>query len=688
MVRVRTTGDAGDAYVGLDGASWAQWNDWHRAMLDEREAVRSRAGIDAGAYDDEATAWSDTTFRQFFLFLYDTSVYDRDAGRYRTTELVARWRAMFGRIDSVLLWHAYPRLGFDRRTQFDFYRQMPGGLERLRSQVCEVLRAEGIRVFVDYNPWDAGSYDELGAIVGALDADGVMLDTMTEAPERLASAVTAHRRGVVFAPELRPRDADLGRLRQSWAQWFDVGDASTPSIYRHRWIVPRHRQLAIRRWDTSRRGDIVYSFFNGSGLLLWDNIFGTWNPYSSGDRKLVAETGAILDRYQDLFVHGDWWPLVPTGVSGLDANQWRDASGSGRTIVTLRNRTAGPVRYRVPPAAAPGLTWTAFWGPREELRDGDTVEVEPYGLQTLVLDDPARARAAMDHFDRLSRSAASPAAGYEPRCPRPRRVTVAIPHDRRRAPGATTAGTSWIDLPGGEFDMTVMHDRRECGCTPDGASDDAMWGWFYKDTLTHRMRVVLRPFAIRATAVTNGEFLRFVHEAGYAPRDPAAFLEHLARLPNGALPQTLAPGLAALPVSYVSLDDARAFAAWHGERLPTEAEWQWAAEGAGVGQRYPWGEGERTFPAALRPALDRETATPQGVMGLSGNAWELTDSEHDDGHTRSLLLRGGVYLPPGESEWLPARGARPCNWHAKYLLLSDGLDRSETISFRTVVDGG
>src|SRR5262249_55235010 len=145
-----------DAYLGLDDPTPDLWRAWHEAMLDERAEALARAAFDPSAYDDADTAWSDTSFRHVFLFMYDESFYDRVAHRYRTPELIERWRAMFGRIDAVLLWHAYPRLGFDTRTQFDFYRDMPGGIAALRAQVSDVLHASGIRVFVDYNPWDTG----------------------------------------------------------------------------------------------------------------------------------------------------------------------------------------------------------------------------------------------------------------------------------------------------------------------------------------------------------------------------------------------------------------------------------------------------------------------------------------------------------------------------------------------------
>jgi formylglycine-generating enzyme required for sulfatase activity len=665
-----------DAYVGLDNPTHGEWAVWHRAMLDERESALSRARFDPSLYVDASTAWSDTTFRQVFLFMYDASFYDGENDRYRARELVEHWSTAFGRVDSVLLWHAYPRLGFDSRTQFDFYRDMPGGLARLRADVTDVFHARGIRVFIDYNPWDAGAYDELAEVAALLDADGIMLDTMTEVPDALADAVRKRKTGVVFAPELRPRDADLARARQSWAQWYEVGDERTPSIYRHRWLVPKHRQLAIRRWDTSRRQDIGYSFFNGSGLILWDNIFGSWNPYSREDRRLIAETAAVLDCHQELFVDGDWLPLVPTGTPGLDANRWTKGE---RAIVTLRNRTKSPLPYRVPPALVAGQACVAFWGDKHELLPGDTVVIAPEGVQAIVADDRSRAERALAHFQTLSRRADVALPTADERCPPPRLIHVA-----RATKKPATHATSMMDLPAGAFDMTIRHERRECGCYPLGATDDAMWGWFYKDVITHHMSVTLPRLAIRSTAVTNAEFLAFVHEARYRPRDNERFLAHIGRMTDGSLPTALSSDQGALPVTFVSLDDARAYAGWCGQRLPTEAEWQWAAEGAGLGHRYPWGNDDRTFASALRTAFDASTATPQGVMGLSGNAWELTESEHTDGHTRFVMLRGGVYLPPGESEWLVARGARPNDHHAKYILLSDGFDRSEAISFRTV----
>lgn len=165
--------------------------------------------------------------------------------------------------------------------------------------------------------------------------------------------------------------------------------------------------------------------------------------------------------------------------------------------------------------------------------------------------------------------------------------------------------------------------------------------------------------AIDAFPVTNADFQRFLQGTGYQPRDARNFLAHWE---SGA-PR---PGEERHPVVYVSLADARAYAAWVGKRLPREEEWQRAAQGQEA-RTWPWGA---TFePGRCNHATDgtspvdahRDGRTPEGVWDLSGNVWEMTESERTDGHTRYQILKGGSWYFRDNSAWLFDMGAHPAD---------------------------
>ena len=105
------------------------------------------------------------------------------------------------------------------------------------------------------------------------------------------------------------------------------------------------------------------------------------------------------------------------------------------------------------------------------------------------------------------------------------------------------------------------------------------------------------------------------------------------------------------PVTEVSLSDARAYAAWAGGRLPTEDEWQLAAADPGFRRRDPL-------------------------------VWNLTESEHTDGRTRLMMLKGGSAYQSSGSPWYFDSGPQAPEFSAKYLLPGQGLGRSQTIGFR------
>jgi formylglycine-generating enzyme required for sulfatase activity len=237
---------------------------------------------------------------------------------------------------------------------------------------------------------------------------------------------------------------------------------------------------------------------------------------------------------------------------------------------------------------------------------------------------------------------------------------------------------------GGKYRFKVSGVEIEGG---DGPGVDFQYPWEDLPRRHHDKQIDVQGFYIDKYPVTNAQFKRFLDAAGYRPKDEHNFLKSWQ---HGAYPQ----GWDRKPVTWVSLEDARAYAAWAGKRLPHEWEWQFAAQG-GDGRPYPWGQ--QFDPSAvptreagrdLRPPTDVD-AYPKGVshadvMDLVGNVWQWTD-EYVDEHTRAAVIRGGGYYRPSGSMWYFPQNAR-LDQHAKYLLTAASKDRSPMLGFRCVVD--
>jgi formylglycine-generating enzyme required for sulfatase activity len=195
----------------------------------------------------------------------------------------------------------------------------------------------------------------------------------------------------------------------------------------------------------------------------------------------------------------------------------------------------------------------------------------------------------------------------------------------------------------------VRYRRRETG-----QRDEAPWVDAWKPlppdlhAIVRTERIVdLARVAVDRREVSNAEFAAFLAVTGYRPTVTTRFL---AAWRDGRPP----PDTEEQPVTYVSLDDARAYAGWRGARLPTPEEWQ----------------------AALEDGAER----------LTPAVWNWTDSEHSDGISRFAILKGGSWYAARGSDWYVEGGVQAPDWELKLVLPGGGLDRSECVGFRCVVD--
>jgi formylglycine-generating enzyme required for sulfatase activity len=666
-----------------------EWPRFREALATWRTRQRAELRYSDVLYQRPDLRWAASSFACCFLMLCDAEFCPPRDYRYRVDAWLALGAHKFGGYDSLVLWHAYPRIGVDPRNQFDFYRDLPGGLPGLRDLVA-TLHARNVKAYIDYNPWDTGTRREpkpdleaLAELVGAINADGIFLDTMDRGAAEFRTLLDATRPGVVLEGEIALPLENIHDHHLSWAQWFK--DSPVPGVLRNKWFERRHMQHQIQRWHHDHSAELHMAWMNGSGVMVWENVFGSWVGWNARDCSILRAMLPVQRRYADLFTGEGWTPLVPAEPPGVYASLWH---ANGTRLWTLVNRTEKPVRgplLRVSPEAGDRYFDLIRGVELQPRRSGDGLlfagEIDAYGIGCLLARPAASSREAEPDF--LQSQAATFArrqssTAFTPRVTRPVTPPVLL--------AATSTPAGMVAIGPAVLDSESVYQIRECGQLSSIDYTPGKGHARIHETIRIPRRADLGRFAIDLTPVTNAAYARFLRESGYQPQHQENFLKHWV---DGKLP----PGKEEHPVVYVDLEDARAYARWAGKRLPTELEWQFAAEGP---ERlvYPWGNqmesdccngnSAGTTPVEAFP----RGRSPFGCFDLCGNTWEWTESEASDGRTRFAILRGGSYFRATGSKWYTDGGPQPGNFGMKFLLTWPGLDRCSTVSFRCAVPLG
>ncbi|HEY4146870.1 formylglycine-generating enzyme family protein [Pinirhizobacter sp.] len=665
-------------------------DDWVRELRDWRREHLTRIGYDDSNYRRAELQWAQRNFVHTQMMVEDRYFYDPVAGRYTVDRYLDDLKQRFGGIDSVLVWFVYPNIGIDDRNKIDLAHDLPGGIEGLRGAVDDFHR-RGVRVFLPTMPWDNGTrelgvsdWQAMAELVAATGADGINGDTYNGVPRAFFDACDAVGHPVVLQPESTiSAEEQLIWNVQSWGK--KAPNEPVPPVAKFKWLEPRHMINYENRWGRDRNHDLQYIFFNGIGYNAWENIWGIWNGFTPRDAETLRRVATIERQFAPAMTSMDFRPYERTLQAGIFASRF---PADGYTLWTVVNRNEHDIdgeQLSLPHRE--GVHYLDAWhgvALEPRLQGNRAVlafPMEGKGFGAVLAIAPGTVIDGLDAFlATMKRHAATRLGSLSSQWRSQPQYIV----DNPPTAGASEAPEGMLPIPEATFDFVVGGIEIE-GQSWEG--NDVQYPWESSARRNHRHRIEIPAFFIDRTPVTNAQFKAFLDDSGWKPADPHNFLRHWRQ---GAPVK----GEENKPVIWVGIEDARAYAAWAGKRLPREWEWQYAAQGTD-GRHYPWGN---EADASRVPATNRgrtlrapddvdahpEGASPFGVLDLVGNVWQWTD-EFLDEHTRAAVLRGGGSYLPQTSHWYFPQTHR-LDQHGKYLLMAPCKDRSGCVGFRCVLD--
>lgn len=714
----------------LDVHPGRDWRTGLRMMFHERW-LYDLPEFDRSLYDRDDLKWIRDQYFMIIQMAWDKDYYDRGQSKYSWYEFIKKYDRLWGHLDVYVLWPTWPRLGLDQRNQWDLYGDLPGGLPELRRQV-DFAHKNGTHYFISYNPWDTDTRNEdhlagMEQLLRQTNADGVVLDTRGESGKELQETADRVKKGIVMYSEGMAVPKHMPGIVTG-----RVHDAIylPPPINLIKYIFPENqifRVMQLTEGHLHREANIC--LFNGYALEL--NVMRAGRPdWMETEFRYIGRVLKTLRDNSAVFSLPEYQPLIPVAADSIWVNRWEHPAKTLYTIYSLIPEGFDGPLIEVSPDTT--HHFVSLWQHKEL----DTVKVAGKIMiparthafdrawlrtrQESQVDCIARfkklisVQVTLDSLtfnatqgNRLVLWAGNPTyetvskeftqlhqtvslrqffGNYEGK------FVVQLFEDRElidettfEVPLATPRATTRIKrtsvtkktfaemtlIPGGTYSYQVAK------------TDEPNLMMVYPDFQTPH-QIEMKPFLIDTWPVTNQQFQEFMKSTKYHPKDTVNFLAHWR---NGKPPQASLNH----PVVNVSLEDARAYAKWAGKRLPSDIEWQYAAQGTDSRQ-YPWGnEMDSTRcnykSGATTPVNAFPTgASPFGVMDLVGNVWQLVDDVYDNGTYSFAVMRGGSFYFPDASIWYVTGGPWRVDQQKLLLLVSPGFDRSATVGFRCAKD--
>ncbi len=703
------------------------WQDGLRTLFQDRYLYDLKS-FDNKLFERKDLEWVRHSYLIALLYGWDHKFYDRSDGRYQLKQFLNSSTELYGKYDIFCLWPTWPTLGMDSRNQWDLYSDLPGGLNKLK-ELSDYSKSMGTRFFISFNPWDQSTrkedfYEGISRLIRATNADGIVLDTYGSSSDDLQNAADSIRTGVVMYSEGMAVPKDMpgivsGRVHNAIFM--------PPPLNLNKFIKP---EFAIFRVLTLNEGrlhrETAVSFFNGYGVEI--NMMAPARPqWMEEEFTYLGKATMILRENTSAFTNKEWIPLIKTLRDSIWVNEWKDGDKTVYTLFSLvPDGYDGPL-FKIDDRK--GYHYVDLWNHEEvkpdTMADGTFIPVKADAFNRSYLGTRMEGNAGcIAKFfgllkvsltgDQMSISAATGDSilvwagipsysnkslkfetgnnliklrerfGYpedkyvvqllqnneliDERIVKINSATPVLISKITPTLKSSEAPAGMVEIPSGDFRYIVN--------TPDGFIP-------YPEYADSEFTSVHR-FFMDKYPVTNKEFKEFLQATGYVPDDTANFLKNWNK---GDYPG----GGGDLPVVYVAIDDARAYADWAGKRLPSELEWQYAAQ-CGDTLTWPWGSSfDSTKCNYSSNNLTEVTAFPEGInkwgaADLTGNVRQLTNDVYDNGSYSFIIIRGGSYYNPTSSWWYVKGGPRPLNYSQMLLQVSPGFERNSTIGFRCVKD--